>query len=749
MDLKTLKIQYLEYLEIEKNRSPKTLDNYGRYIDRFLNFAKVKNAEDLDDERVRMYRLYLNRLENKNGPASAKASAGRQPLMKVTQNYHVIALRNFLKYLAKRGIKSVSAEKIELGRAEDRHVTFLEHSELDRLLNAPALLRSEELQKGKKVFDLPYLRDSALLRMLFSTGMRVSELCSMDRNKIDVKRGELSVLGKGRKIRLVFLSEDAKNHIAQYLEKRTDVDEALFIRIPKNGKFNKQDNLRLTPRSVQRIVQKYAVKAGIMGKHVSPHTLRHCLHRETRIFLDNEICSALTLFQNRNTYAKSMDFKKTVVGDKKVIQKFSHTATRLLRIQADGHEIICTPKHRLFTIGSKGIEEIEAQSVQTGTHLAGIKEIQIKGRKFMKPEIWRLIGYLLGDGIINERFRGVKIYDKDKSFLEFYSDIFENNFQKRPFPTERNSNSYELIFYSKKMVAFLRNYIPVGTAPYKRIPVQLFQATNSEIKAFLAGIYDAEGNSGTIKMFSASKELLKDIQMLLIRLGIDSHILERKRMVKLPQGKIIPHTIFTLHVLDQDSQRKFKKQILTLKKDILITGQKEKIEHDKIPVQPIIKRLLEALRTPEGRGFHERVQRELGIKHLGRHIKLALTKNLLLKIVAELKKFDSKKKFQEFYSLLSNLARNKNLVWFKVKKILPIITDEQQVFDFGIEKTHNLITDGFISHNSYATDLLRNGADIRSVQAMLGHSSVTTTQIYTHVTDTQLREIHKKFHDKK
>ena len=264
-DLRTLKQQYLEYLEIEKNRSPKTLENYSRYLDRFLNFAKTTKAEDLDDERVRMYRLHLNRLTDKDG----------QPLMKVTQNYHVIALRNFLKYLAKRGVQSVSAEKIELGRAEDRHVTFLEHSELDRLLNAPALLRSEELRKGNKCSELAVLRDRAMLRMLFSTGMRVSELCSMDRNRIDVKRGEISVLGKGRKIRLVFLSEDAKDHIGQYIDKRTDVDEALFIRIPKSGKFGKDSDLRLTPRSVQRIVQKYAIKAGIMGKHVSPHTLRH------------------------------------------------------------------------------------------------------------------------------------------------------------------------------------------------------------------------------------------------------------------------------------------------------------------------------------------------------------------------------------------------------------------------------------------------------------------------------------------
>jgi len=727
MTIKDFKIQYLEYLEIEKNRAAKTIENYGRYLDRFLQFAKVSDTEDISEDLVRQYRLHLNRLKDSDG----------NNLKKVTQNYHIIALRNFLKYLAKRGVKSVSAEKIELGKQEDREVTFLEPEELERILSSP---------EGS---GLDSMRDRAILTTLFSTGMRVSELCSLNRDKIDTSRGELSIRGKGSKIRLVFLSDQAKNDVGKYLEKRTDVDEALFIRIPKSKTFSRDSNLRLTPRSIQRIVRKHATKAGIMGKQVSPHTLRHCLHRETRIFLDQEICSALTLFQNRNTFAKSMDFRQAKVDDKKVVQKFSHPTTQLVRIQADGHEIVCTPKHHLFTLGGEGVEEIEAQKITPGTYLAGIKEVKIKGRKFLKPEIWRLIGYVLGDGAINERFRGVKIYDKNRSFLEFYSSIFEKNFDKKPFLVKRKTNSYELIFYSKKMVAFLREYIPLGKAPGKRIPNQLFQATDAEIKQFIAGIYDAEGNSGTIRMFSSSKELLKDLQMLLIRLGIDSHVLERKRLVKLPQGKIIPHTIFTLHVLDQNSQRKFKKQILTLKKNIIIGGQKEKIEHDKIPCQPIITRLLESLRISEGRGFHQKLEKECGIKHFKRYGKLALTKNLLLKITAKLRNFDHSKKFLGFYNLLNNIAQNKNLIWFQVKKVDWIKTAEEQVFDFGIAQTHNLITDGFISHNSYATDLLRNGADIRSVQSMLGHSSVTTTQIYTHVTDKQLREVHKKFHNKK
>ena len=178
MTIKDFKIQYLEYLEIEKNRAAKTIENYGRYLDRFLQFAKVSDTEDISEDLVRQYRLHLNRLKDSDG----------NNLKKVTQNYHIIALRNFLKYLAKRGVKSVSAEKIELGKQEDREVTFLEPEELERILSSP---------EGS---GLDSMRDRAILTTLFSTGMRVSELCSLNRDKIDTSRGELSIRGKGSKI---------------------------------------------------------------------------------------------------------------------------------------------------------------------------------------------------------------------------------------------------------------------------------------------------------------------------------------------------------------------------------------------------------------------------------------------------------------------------------------------------------------------------------------------------------------------
>jgi len=239
MDIKILLKDYLDYLEIEKNRSVKTRVNYERYLKRFLGFAKISKPEQISQDLVRQYRLWLN----------------RQSIKKNTQNYHLIALRNLLKYSAKRDIKILPADKIELGKQSERQVIFLENSELERLLGAP-----------------DRLRDKAILELLFSTGLRVSELCALNRDSINFKSGEFAVRGKGDKIRLVFISETAKTALKNYLEKRQDVDEALFVRDTKNPA--KSDNLRLTSRSVERLVKHYSAKAGL-SKKVTPHSLRH------------------------------------------------------------------------------------------------------------------------------------------------------------------------------------------------------------------------------------------------------------------------------------------------------------------------------------------------------------------------------------------------------------------------------------------------------------------------------------------
>ncbi|MBI2446712.1 MAG: tyrosine-type recombinase/integrase [Parcubacteria group bacterium] len=257
LDIKTLLNDYLDHLEIEKNRSIKTRVNYERYLKRFLEYSKISKPEQISQDLVRQYRLWLNRQ-----PVQWIRQAHHKPgvLKKNTQNYYLIALRNFLKYLAKRDIATLSADKIELGKQSERQVIFLESGELDRLLHS-----AEET-------SFKSLRDRAILELLFSTGLRVSELCGLNRDSINFKSGEFAVRGKGDKIRLVFISDTAKEALKNYLQKREDMDEALFIRQTKNPA--KEDNLRLTTRSVERLVKHYAAKAGLTKK-ITPHSLRH------------------------------------------------------------------------------------------------------------------------------------------------------------------------------------------------------------------------------------------------------------------------------------------------------------------------------------------------------------------------------------------------------------------------------------------------------------------------------------------
>ena len=249
--LKELQKQFLEYLEIEKNRSAKTIENYDRYIRRFLLLSGVLGPLDITADAVREYRLKLNGLGERTGVE----------LKKQTQLYHLIALRSFLKYLVKRDIKSLAPEKVELGKMPQREIEVMEPDELGRLLDSP---------KGNSVTAL---RDKALLALLFSTGLRVSELARLNRDTIHFARDEFSVRGKGNKIRIVFLSENAKSLLKKYLEKRDDTDEALFVRARK-GFAKSDEDLRLTSRSVERLVKKYAAEAGI-SKKITPHGLRH------------------------------------------------------------------------------------------------------------------------------------------------------------------------------------------------------------------------------------------------------------------------------------------------------------------------------------------------------------------------------------------------------------------------------------------------------------------------------------------
>lgn len=243
----------MEYMELEQNRSPKTIENYSHYLTRLSDFAGDIKLKDIDVELIRKWRLWLNRLGTNTS----------EELGKITQNYHLIALRSFLKFCARRGIPALAADKIELARTTRPQVTFLTPEELDRLAQQPDTSK------------LAGLRDRAIIELLFSSGLRISELVNLDRDHVNLRRREFMVRGKGQKDRPIFISEDAADWIQRYLDKRQDNTKPLFIRYSGSKKVDLSGNYhRLTARSIQRMVVRYALKAGIT-KHVSPHTLRH------------------------------------------------------------------------------------------------------------------------------------------------------------------------------------------------------------------------------------------------------------------------------------------------------------------------------------------------------------------------------------------------------------------------------------------------------------------------------------------
>jgi site-specific recombinase XerD len=256
-DLQTLKREFLEYQEIEKGRADNTIRNYNHYLSVFLEQTKVKNPKDITDEVVRQFRLWLHR------QPAGKNRRNAETMSKKTQNYYLIALRSFLKYMTRRDYTTLSAERIELAKVPQRQIDVISKAELKRLLDAPEQEQDPEMKS----------RDKAILEMLFSTGLRVSELCSLYRD-IDLSRDEFSIRGKGGKVRVVFLSPAAKDSLKKYFAVRKDFSEALFVNVSKNK--NKLDKDKgLDRKSIERIVKKYATLAGIT-KRVTPHVIRHC-----------------------------------------------------------------------------------------------------------------------------------------------------------------------------------------------------------------------------------------------------------------------------------------------------------------------------------------------------------------------------------------------------------------------------------------------------------------------------------------
>ena len=252
-ELERLKREFLEYTEVEKGRALKTIENYDHYLTVFLKHTETKNPKDITDEVVREFRMWLNRQSTGNNRQTGET------MSKKTQNYYLIALRAFLKYLARQEIISLPSERIELAKVSERSLDLISPAELSRLLEAP---------EGNGIKEL---RDKAILELLFSTGLRVSELCSLN-NDTDLSLGEFSIRGKGGKVRVVFVSDEARRAVSNYLKARKDMNDALFVQVGRETKS--KDATPLTRRSIERIVKHYAIKAGI-SKKVTPHVIRH------------------------------------------------------------------------------------------------------------------------------------------------------------------------------------------------------------------------------------------------------------------------------------------------------------------------------------------------------------------------------------------------------------------------------------------------------------------------------------------
>ncbi|GIW64612.1 MAG: hypothetical protein KatS3mg092_0545 [Patescibacteria group bacterium] len=738
MDINEAILRFLEYCELDKNLSLKTVKMYGYYLNFFKEWIlksqklKVKsqnliNVEEIDENTIREFRLYLSHYYK---------NPYKGELKRQTQNYFLVALRSFFRYLIKQKLKVLPPEMIELGKQRDRSIKFLLPEELEKLFNVV------------DISDIIGLRDRAILEVLFSTGLRVSELVNLNREQVNIETGEFGVIGKGGKARVVFLSKRAKEWLKKYLDKRDDPYSPLFIRYsgPKAKEGLTNEKMRLSVRSVERMIDKYRKKAGILFRF-GPHVLRHCLHPETLIFTKDGLISARELYFSLENGIYSLDFKNKKIVKDKIILKSTHN-TYLYSIFADGYEIKCSGNHLLYIFDNESFVEKKAKDIQIGENLIAPKIIPHKGKKTLDKRLWRIVGYVLGDGVVNKLRRGIFIFDKNKNILEYYLDLIESLFGKKgKILKSPNSNSFQLVFYSKELVEFFHELIDFNKkAKEKLIPKKIFNATKEEIRYFIAGFYDAEGLTKTEnpRFFSSSFLLLKQIQMLLLYFGIDSHLEKRKRNTILPHNQeIYSSRIYELVILDKKSIITFKKFIPTLKNETIIISKKIKDDYTKLPFNQIISNLIEKAKLNKIQ--YSKTFEKMKIKDIVRYCEnLMPTESTFIKIIKGFKKLGviNDKQYLEYYKL----ANLRNIKFLKVKSKTKLGSSQYTVYDFYVEKNHNLITDGIISHNSFATDLLSHGADLRSVQEMLGHKNISTTQIYTHVTNTRLKEIHEKFH---
>jgi site-specific recombinase XerD/intein/homing endonuclease len=672
---------------IVRGYSKRTIDQYIMYITHFLDNINI-TIEKLTKEDI------INYLAKKKEKLS---------------NSSVSMIYSALRFLFKQHLKQEVMDDIKMPKKEKYLPTVLTKNEVS------ALIKGADTKRNKLIIEL-----------LYSSGLRVSELCNLKLESIDLENKMLKVRGgKGNKDRIVILAQ-------KWLDEYIKFAKKFFKSTPKEYVFCKKNGKPLSEDTIQKTIKDASKSANII-KHVTPHTLRHCLHPNTRIALKSCVSCAKEIFSSNNNNISSINLTNLNLENDFINNKFTHKTDKLLSIWADGYEILCTPEHRLFTIDKNGIKEIYAKDLKINTYLLGIKKIKHIGRKKYSPNIWRLVGYILGDGTVSVQGRAIKMYDKNLEYINYYDKIVRKEFNKIPTITHyKDRNAHSLNIHDIKIIKFACDLGLNVKSNIRRVPLELYSATKKEIGAFIAGFYDAEGNTGNPRLFSSSKELLKDIQQLFLYFGIDSHLNKRIRTVKLPQGKILKdNVIYTLLILHLPDQLLFQKHIPTLKKIKL----ENNFTGEKIPVCEILSKINPKINSIKGLKY--KMQTEEGIKDFNRYLgKIQPTKETLKKIIKHLENI---KLFNDDISILKNICKANKIKWLKIKKIEEYKYNNV-VYDFGVSKNQNLITDGFISHNSFATHLLESGENIRKIQTLLGHESLSTTQIYTKVSTEELKK---------
>ncbi len=719
--------EFLEYLSVERQVSPYTIRNYRFYLTKFFawltQYYPDATLDLVTSKMLKQYRHFLAEHKNEKG----------EYLAPVTQGYYAIAIRSFLRYLIRQDYDVVSPDKLELPKGKGHSLKFLDFAKL------------EEMMSKANTDTIQGMRDRTMMEVLFSTGLRVSELVSLDRSTVNLTTREFGVIGKGRKVRVIFLSKRAVRWVDAYLSMREDAYEPLFIRhsgeVPAIDDPQAGAKMRLTTRSVQRLIHNYGRLAHLPFA-MTPHVMRHCLHPDTRIFTDNKVVTARQLYYSLENKVQTINFEKKTMSIAKVTQKSSHI-TYLYKIKAGGYEIKCSGPHMLFSFGDGRVMEKKAQDVKVGDYLLGVNQIYHEGTAIYDPRLWRVLGYALGDGIVSKVNRTISIYDKDRTNLEYYRQLLIDLYGKKiEIKKNPSSNSWILVSSDKELVNILHELAPFNEkAREKRVPSLLFGSSMEEICQFLAGLYDAEGLTTSPRYFSTSEAMLQDVQMLLLYFGIDAHLMTRERTVILPQGNKFVGTISELVITDNTSKGKFIQDIPTLKNKMV---WRETRFSKKVPYGSVISELLR--RAKEKNVSYSSYFEKYKIKDVNRYCEghLVPEKETFVILIEGFAKLGVIKLAEA--EIYLELVRSPSYKWLKVTEKTKLGSARHCVYDFYVPETHNLITDGIVSHNSFATDLLSHGAGLREVQEMLGHKNIATTQIYTHVTNPQLHDIHEKFH---